>query len=153
MSCPAAPFPHICWSALGLPFDAPVDGSDEVRAPCRPRWTCPLPGDASVWAVMPDTSRTRRIVPGSGGTGTAGHRSDLTAALGIGEQAAQPVVDMRDSARIEPRTALDDGAIATALALMLLAFRTATMVSRQQLADAVGVDAAVLAHLKAGDAR
>jgi hypothetical protein len=36
---------------------------------------------------------------------------------------------------------------------MLLAYRTAIMVCRQQLADAVGIDVALLARLEAGEAQ
>ena len=68
-------------------------------------------------------------------------RSDLMVVLGVGEQSAQTAFGVPNRAGIEPPTAPDNDAIARALALMLLAFRTAMMVNRQQLAEAVGIDA------------
>jgi hypothetical protein len=79
-------------------------------------------------------------------------RSDLMAVLGISEPSRAPS-GLRDRAGIEPGPALDNEAVVRSLALMLFAFRTAIMVSRQQLADALDIDVALLAKLEAGEAQ
>jgi hypothetical protein len=78
-------------------------------------------------------------------------RAKLMAVLGIADRPEPAPVKERPRTEAGARQTLDNGAIARALALMILAFRTGLMVSRQELADAVGVEAAVLARLENGE--